>query len=61
MLFAAIWMDVEIIYQVKSDKERQILYDITYIWILKNNTKPETDSQTQKTNLWGKEAGQGIS
>ena len=35
MLFAATWMDVEIIYKVKSDKERQILYDITYIWILK--------------------------
>ena len=35
----------------KSDRERQILYDITYMWNLKNNTnklvyKTETDSQT---------------
>ena len=35
----------------KSDRERQILYDITYTWNLKNNTtesiyKTETDSQT---------------
>ena len=25
--------------QSKSDRERQILYDITYMWNLKNNTK----------------------
>ena len=34
----------------KSEKERQIPYDITYMWNLKNNTnesiyKTETDSQ----------------
>ena len=39
------------------DRNRQILYDITYVWNLKNNTnesvyKTDTDSQTQKTNLW---------
>ena len=33
-------------------RERQILYDITYMWNLKNNTnesiyKTETDSQTE--------------
>ena len=51
----------------KSDRERQILYDITYMWNLKNNTnesiyKIETDSQTLKTNLWlpkGKGGGEG--
>ena len=37
--------------QSKSDRERQILYDITYMWNIKNNTneliyKTETDSQT---------------
>ena len=42
---------------MKSDKERQILYDITYLWKLKNNTNEliyttETDSQAYKTNLW---------
>ena len=39
----------------KSDRERQILYDITYMWNLKNNTNEsiyKTDSQTWKTNLW---------
>ena len=35
----------------KSDRERQILYDITYMRTLKNNTnksiyRTETDSQT---------------
>ena len=35
----------------KSDRERQISYDITYIWSLKYDTnkliyKTETDSQT---------------
>ena len=51
-------MDLEIIIlsEVKSDRKRQI-YDITYMWNLKNDTnnliyKTEKDSQTQKTNLW---------
>ena len=35
----------------KSDRERQILYDVTYMWNLNNHTneliyKTETDSQT---------------
>ena len=41
----------------KSDRKRQILYDVTYMWNLKNSTneliyKTETDLQTYKTNLW---------
>ena len=49
---AATWMDLEIIIQVKSDRERQIPYDIAYMWNLKRNDtneliyKTETDSQT---------------
>ena len=39
----------------KSDRERQISYDITYMWKLKYTNKlickTEADSQTQKTNL----------
>ena len=40
----------------KSDRKRQISYDITYTWRLKYDTnefiyKTEIDSQTQKTNL----------
>ena len=43
------------------------MYDITYMWNLKNNTNEfiyKIDSQTQKTNLWlpkGKAVGGGIS
>ena len=50
--FAATWMDLEgIMVSEMSDRERQILYDITYMWNLKNNTnesiyETETDSQT---------------
>ena len=49
--FAATWMDLENIILGKSGKERQILYDTSYVWNLKNNTnesmyKTETDSQT---------------
>ena len=48
--FAATWMDLEIIILSKSDRERQIPYDISYMWNLKNDTneltyKTETDSQ----------------
>ena len=44
-------------YHTKSDRERQIFYDITYTCYLKNKTnksiyKTETDSQTQNTNSW---------
>ena len=43
----------------KSDRERQISYDITYMWNLIKNTnelihKTETDSQILKSNLWYK-------
>ena len=48
MPFAATWMDPENII-LSEVKTRQSLYDITYIWDLKNNTneviyKRETDS-----------------
>ena len=46
-------MDLEIIIlsEVKSERERQIPYDITYMWNLKYDTnehiyETETDSQT---------------
>ena len=63
MPFAATSMDLEIIIQSKSERERQISYDIHYIWNLKNNTNEhmyKTDSQTQKTQLpKGKGGGEG--
>ena len=35
MSFVATWMDLEISYKVKKVRERQIAYDITYMWNLK--------------------------
>ena len=54
-------------YHISKVRQRQISYDITYMWELKYYTneliyKTETDSQTQKTNLWltkGKGGGEG--
>ena len=61
---AATWMELEIIILTEvSQRERQISYDITYIYNLKKNKnehiyKTERDSQTLKTNLWSpKEEG----
>ena len=65
MPFAATWMDLEIII-LSEVSQRQISYDITYMWNLKYDTneliyKTETDSQTEKTNLWfPKGKGEGI-
>ena len=56
--------------QNNSERERQILYDTTYMWNLKKKKmieneliyKMETDSWTQKTNLVtkGKRGWRGI-
>ena len=48
--FATTWMHLEIVI-LSEVRERQKLFDITYMWNLKNNTnesiyKTETDSQT---------------
>ena len=58
MPFTATWMDLEIkiLSEVKSDRERQILYDITYMWnimkmIQSNIYKTETNSEISKLNL----------
>ena len=56
MLFAATRIQLAIIILSKSERERQIPYDITYMWNLKYGTnepiyKTETDSQTQRTDL----------
>ena len=52
MPFAATWMDLGIIIlsKSKSERERQIPYDITYMWNLKYDTNQhiyEIDSQTE--------------
>ena len=38
---AATWMDLEIIILSKLDQERQISYDIAYLWNLKKNDTDE--------------------
>ena len=59
MPFAAIWMDQEIIIlselsQTEKDKYYVIsfTYGIHYYTTNESMYKTETDSQTQKTNLW---------
>ena len=42
---------------IKSERERQIPYDITYMWNLKYDTneliyETETDAQTERADLW---------
>ena len=56
--FAATWLDTEIIIpsKVKSERERQLSYDITYMWNVKYKTneciyKTETDSEIQRTDF----------
>ena len=41
MPFAATWVDLEIIILSKQDRQRQVLYDITYMWNLNYNTNYE--------------------
>ena len=49
MSSAATWMDLEIIIlsEVKSQRERQIPYDITYMWSLKyDKNEPIYETET---------------
>ena len=58
MPFTATWMQLEIIILSEvSQKEKDISYDITYMWTLKCGTdkaiyKIETNSQPERTDLW---------
>ena len=66
MPFAATWIELEIlILSEVSQKERQIPYDITYMWNVKQDTSNfynrETYPKTQRTNLWGGGEGEGWS
>ena len=66
MPLAATWMNLEIIILSEvSQMEKDISYNITYMWNLKENDtneliyKREADSQTQRTDLWLPRPGQG--
>ena len=59
MSFAATWMQLAILIlsEVSQKEKYKIPYYSTYMWNLKYGTnesicRTETDSQTQKTNLW---------
>ena len=67
MPFATTWMELDVLRKrktnevklekAKSERERQIPYDITYMWNLKYGTneppyRTETNSWTWRTNLW---------
>ena len=50
-------MDLEIIKLSRSEREREILYDIIYMRNLKYDTneliyETETDSQAERTDVW---------
>ena len=54
MPFAATWMQLEIIIlsEVKSERERQIPYEITYMWNLKCDTnEPIFETETDSTDV----------
>ena len=57
MPFAATRMNLEMIILIQLDRERQISYDIAYMWHLKKKDgnefiyKVEIDSQTYRKNL----------
>ena len=47
MLFAATWMDLEIIIWSKSERESQVPYDITFMWNLKyDKNEPICETET---------------
>ena len=56
MSFVTTWMQLEIIILSEvSQKERQIPYDITYMWNLKYDTNEpiyETESGTYRIDCW---------
>ena len=60
MSLLATYMDLEIVIEWNdSDRERQISYDVAYIWNLKNGAnelidKTEIESQLQKTHGYQK-------
>ena len=66
MPFVATWMDLKIIILSEvSQKEKDILYDATYMWNLKCDTnepiyKTETDSQAEIRLVVAKGRGRGM-
>ena len=53
---AATWMDLDIIIRREVNRERQVTYDITYMWklieMIQKNSFLKPNSQISKSNLW---------
>ena len=47
MPFAATWMDLDVITLSKSERQRQIPYEITYMWNLKYKQMDISTKQQQ--------------
>ena len=48
MSFATTWVDLDSITLSKiSQRERQILYDLTWMWNLKNKTNEQSETESQ--------------
>ena len=67
MLFAATWMQLEILIPSEvSQKEEDKYHMVSLMWTLKYSTNEpiyKTDSQTYRTDLWlprGREEGLGV-
>ena len=62
MSFAATWMDLEIIILSKSERERQIPYDTTYMWnqnmIQMNLLTKEKQAHRHKEQTWSCQGGE---
>ena len=59
MPFAATLMDPKIIIISRSERERQILCDISYTWNLKYDTNGIQTKQTQREQICGYQGGGG--
>ena len=62
MPFAATWMELEIIILSKSERERQMSYNITYMYNLKYDTNylSMKQKQTYRTDLWFEIGREGV-
>ena len=51
------WIDTETVIQNEVSQKNKILYDITYMWHLENDTdavicKAEIETQMYRTDIW---------
>ena len=59
MPFAATLMDPKIVIVSRSERERQILCDISYMWNLKYDTNDIQTKQTQREQICGYQGAEG--